>query len=672
MRAYQLMKPYYMFLLFMVTVFSLKAFSEAESDMGQSAKLNPWTKLNHELELKKKIRLEVNTPYYHIDESDVDLHSTYNGWDKIDNKRLRTREISKKALEMIKQADKTILITTFLFDCMLSESTSPYDIVLEFKNLLIDKKKNNPGIKITVMLDPLNRAYGDRISTAVRELNQHGIDVFYSDLLESKSATNIGAFELINHLGRFTSQLTAGLGGNIWDFLGLTPITPALKLTPAPTNLDGENINLRMVMEAALFKANHRKMLVTDILDSDDFEALVSSANPHNASDDSTNHALSVKGNLARYIYMSIREDVAHSIITDSQELLRLRQKNILISHESQKKYALTNKLGIDEIKRYISHQLPAVNYQNDQNRGDVRVKYASESQIKKEILKMLGETTAQDMVRIQMFYLSEPEIVNAIIALANNKQRSKDNPVLLLLDPNKDAFNSIKDGTPNRQVAYHLLDKIEPGKILIRWYSTHGEQNHAKIMSITNEALKKYELTTGSCNWTGKNMNSINMESNLFVFNAKKLNDKFNKYFDRAFFNQQKDVEYSLDYEIYDLLHTYQMVKGHDIFSKIKDQESFRKKWKDEKYDILFMSILKENEDLFNLPSDEYNLRINNMLENNPTTIDRLMFNVMGREKLMEECNCLRLDQSAQFYKWKKSYLNKWINGEKGGRVSW
>ena len=149
-------------------------------------------------------------------------------------------------------------------------------------------------------------------------------------------------------------------------------------------------------------------------------------------------------------------------------------------------------------------------------------------------------------------------------------------------------------------------------------------------------------------------------------------LYNKYMRYFDRAFFNQQKDVEYSLDYEIYDLLHTYQMVKGHDIFSKIKDQESFRKKWKDEKYDILFMSILKENEDLFNLPSDEYNLRINNMLENNPTTIDRLMFNVMGREKLMEECNCLRLDQSAQFYKWKKSYLNKWINGEKGGRVSW
>jgi len=54
MRTYYLMKPYYMFLLIMVTVFSLKAFSESESFPGKSTKLNPWTKLNHELVLKKK------------------------------------------------------------------------------------------------------------------------------------------------------------------------------------------------------------------------------------------------------------------------------------------------------------------------------------------------------------------------------------------------------------------------------------------------------------------------------------------------------------------------------------------------------------------------------------------------------------------------------------------
>jgi len=575
-------------------------------------------------------------------------------------------------MEMIKNADQNILITTFLFDCMLNESSTYYDVVKEFKELLIHKKKISSDIKITIMLDPLNRAYGDRISAAVKELNQHGIDVFYSDLLESKSATKYGTFELFNHLGRLSSQLTLGLGGNVLDLLGLVALSPVLQLTPAPTSLDQENINLRMVMEAALLKANHRKILVTDIQGSDDFEALVSSANPHNASDDSTNHAISVKGNLAKYIYMSIREDVAHSIITDSQEPLRLRQKNILISDESKRKYAINNKLGIDEIKKYITHQLPLVSYENDQNRGNVKVKYASESQIKKEILKMLKGTTPSDIVRIQMFYLSEPEIIKNLILVANHKLRSKNNPVLLLLDPNKDAFNSIKDGTPNRQVAHHLLQNIAEGKISIRWYSTHGEQNHAKIMSITNEANKKYELTTGSCNWTGKNMNSINMESNLFVSNSKKLNDQFNAYFDRAFYNQQKDIEYSLDYEIYDLPHTYQMVTGYSLFSKIKEQDEFRKKWMNEKYDILFMSILKENEDLFHLCSQEYNLRINNMIENNPTTIDRLMFNIMGREKLMEECHCLRLDESEPFRKWKKAYLNKWIKCEKNGLVSW
>ena len=63
------------------------------------------------------------------------------------------------------------------------------------------------------------------------------------------------------------------------------------------------------------------------------------------------------------------------------------------------------------------------------------------------------------------MFYLSEPDIVNAIRDVANQAGRKKSNPVYLILDPSKDAFNSIKDGTPGRQVAHDLLEQVEDGK---------------------------------------------------------------------------------------------------------------------------------------------------------------------------------------------------------------
>ena len=129
------------------------------------------------------------------------------------------------------------------------------------------------------------------------------------------------------------------------------------------------------------------------------------------------------------------------------------------------------------------------------------------------------------------MFYLSYQPVLDAIVRAAEVTEA----PVRLLLDANKDSFNKEKDGTPNRQAARWLLNQARDRKarLEVRWYSTHGEQNHAKTMSISNPATRKYQITTGSCNWTGRNMAGVNMESNVLLDGAVKPVEDFNVLFD-------------------------------------------------------------------------------------------------------------------------------------------
>lgn len=296
-----------------------------------------------------------------------------------------------------------------------------------------------------------------------------------------------------------------------------------------------------------------------------EWEALISSANPHNASIPSSNYAVSVKGNLAEYIYDVLRSDVKKSIDLGSAD------------------YVLWNDNASRAYKRNFLKETMSDVDRDSLNRGDenstVRVKFLSEGQIEKAGISILENVKSRDRVRIQMFYLSDYDMINAILKASTVTIQ----PVELLLDPNKDAFNRVKDGTPNRQVAVFLMNRLSAedmeklekyfpqyvvdGKLVdvnirVRWYNTTGEQNHAKIMSVTNELMGKYVLFNGSANWTGKNLNDINMESNLLVEGSMGITNQFNSTFDNLMSNAD-GVIYSLDYD-------------HEVYS----QHASLKKW--------------------------------------------------------------------------------------------
>jgi phosphatidylserine/phosphatidylglycerophosphate/cardiolipin synthase-like enzyme len=142
------------------------------------------------------------------------------------------------------------------------------------------------------------------------------------------------------------------------------------------------------------------------------------------------------------------------------------------------------------------------------------------------------------------MFYLSERALVEALLAAAERGVE-----VRLLLDPNKDAFGRQKGGIPNRPVASELVSRSD-GAIRVRWYRTHGEQFHTKLVMI--RGAERLWLTLGSANLTRRNVGDFNLEANLAVeapLGASLAQDA-ERYFETLWNNRAPaGIEYTADF---------------------------------------------------------------------------------------------------------------------------
>jgi phosphatidylserine/phosphatidylglycerophosphate/cardiolipin synthase-like enzyme len=110
--------------------------------------------------------------------------------------------------------------------------------------------------------------------------------------------------------------------------------------------------------------------------------------------------------------------------------------------------------------------------------------------------------------VRLAMFYFSDRDIIEA---LESAHRRGVD--VRVLLDPNKDAFGREKNGIPNRPVAREL----RAAGIPVRWCDTHGEQCHMKML-LVDYGRGESTLIAGSANFTRRNLEDLNLETNVAV----------------------------------------------------------------------------------------------------------------------------------------------------------
>ncbi len=270
------------------------------------------------------------------------------------------------------------------------------------------------------------------------------------------------------------------------------------RLLPNPIGRD--RVSLRTYLKLLNFKANHRKTVLAD--DGDGYVAIVSSANPHDGSSAHRNAAVRFTG-LA----------VADILATENSVL------------------ALSDKTPLDF----------ELNVQETE--AETTVKVVTEGKIKDQLLDTLATSQPADRIDLMMFYLSDRDIVKALIEAQQRGVRLR-----ILLDPNKDAFGRQKNGIPNRPVAWELQRAGVP----VRWCDTHGEQCHAKMLLHTTPD-EIATLNTGSANLTRRNLSDLNLETNVVVVgkSSQPVFRDAQAFFDEAWNNRAGKV-FSADYPVY------------------------------------------------------------------------------------------------------------------------
>jgi phosphatidylserine/phosphatidylglycerophosphate/cardiolipin synthase-like enzyme len=219
------------------------------------------------------------------------------------------------------------------------------------------------------------------------------------------------------------------------------------------------------------FKANHRKLIVCDD-GKGGITGIITSANAHDASSLHSNVGIRVSG----------------------AALLPLLESELALAREAgwQGEWAVP--------------ELAEATIASPETTAQVQV--LTEGEIAAAILRNIEGARACDTIDVAMFYLSERRMVRALIAAARRGVT-----VRVILDPNKDAFGRSKNGIPNRSVATEL-GAASDGAIKVRWFRTHGEQFHSKLVAI--RTANEYWFTLGSANLTRRNLDDFNLEANL------------------------------------------------------------------------------------------------------------------------------------------------------------
>ncbi|MDV2441941.1 phospholipase D-like domain-containing protein [Acinetobacter gerneri] len=388
------------------------------------------------------------------------------------------QHIFDQALQMIKEAQNTIVLDMFLFNSSVGDSKLQQRPMSEqLTQALIQKRLSNQNMDITVITDPINTAYGGTNPENFAKLRQSGIDVIPTDLTGLRASNPVWS--------GFWYLCCQGIQNN-----------PDAGWLNNPVG-DGK-VTLRSYMSLLNFKANHRKTLLVDTADG--WKTLVSSQNPHDGSSRHSNVGLLVTG------YTAV------DVLKTEQTVAQFSQSN-------------TPFIVIGNV---------------DGKAIEPQVQVLTEQAILKSVLNMINTAKSGDQIDLAMFYLSERQIIKALISAKERGIKLR-----VLLDPNKDAFGRQKNGIPNRQVAKELYEN----GIDVRWCDTHGEQCHSKMILKHNSTSA--ELILGSANFTARNLKNYNLETDLRVIGTanQKVFVDANQYFDRNWQNldgRHMSVEYA------------------------------------------------------------------------------------------------------------------------------
>ncbi|MDH3359553.1 MAG: phospholipase D-like domain-containing protein [Desulfobulbaceae bacterium] len=269
------------------------------------------------------------------------------------------------------------------------------------------------------------------------------------------------------------------------------------KLLPNPFGTG--RISLRSGLKLLNFKANHRKVLIAD--QGENMVGLVTSANPHNGSSGHTNEAVLFNG----------------PAVAD----------------------LLTSELAVLDLAGVSYPAIP----ETKTTTGAYTVQILTEKAIKHAALSAINTSKSGDRIDLIMFYLSDRQIVTAL-----KEAHQRGVSMRIVLDPNKDAFGRTRNGIPNRLTS----NELHRVGIPIRWADTHGEQCHAKTLRVAS-ANGRNLLITGSANFTRRNLDNLNLETDVAI-RGKKESPFFiaSDEFFNTIWNNENHHQCSVDYKVF------------------------------------------------------------------------------------------------------------------------
>jgi phosphatidylserine/phosphatidylglycerophosphate/cardiolipin synthase-like enzyme len=370
-----------------------------------------------------------------------------------DGREERDHEIFDEVFRLIGQAKEFILIDMFLFNSTGPEDVAHRPLAQQLTEALLARKAEKPELSIMVISDPLNTMYGGTTSPWFKALRDGGIPVVETALRPLRDSNPTWSA-----IWRLCCQWFGNNpdGGWLDNALGNRPVT------------------LRSYLALLNFKANHRKVMVAD--EEGSLRAIVTSANPHDGSSRHSNLGLSFKGPAVIDLLKSERAALAMSEADTSLIDKRISQaSDITVEPDTR--------------------EMP-------------RVAVLTESAILDQALAMIRGAAEGDQLDLAMFYLSQRDIVEALMGAAKRRVALR-----VLLDANNEAFGHQKSGIPNRQVAMELVRAGIP----VRWCNTLGEQCHSKLLMLVKESGAT-ELLLGSANFTRRNLDDLNLETNVWV----------------------------------------------------------------------------------------------------------------------------------------------------------
>jgi phosphatidylserine/phosphatidylglycerophosphate/cardiolipin synthase-like enzyme len=365
------------------------------------------------------------------------------------------QQIFDSILGVIGNAREYLVLDFFLFNDQRGSLKTPPQRALssELRDALLARKRAVPGLHVLLISDPVNDVYGGLKSRDLEMLRAAGIEIVSADLDQLRDSNPV-----YSAFWRLTMKWWSGDGsGDSW--------------LPNPLDDGPDKVSFGAWARLLNFKADHRKVIIGDD-GKGGITGIVTSANPHDASSLNSNVALRVSGTA----------------------LSPLLASELALAREFGWKGAWTPPEPAP-----LPQPLPE---------NTARLQALTEGEIRSAIVRNLSGTGVGDSIDIAMFYLSEREVIQALLSAAKRGVA-----VRIILDPNKDAFGREKNGIPNRSVAAEL-SAASDGAIKVRFFRTHGEQFHTKIVAI--RTATEYWFTLGSANMTRRNLGNYNLEANL------------------------------------------------------------------------------------------------------------------------------------------------------------